>query len=136
MKQLETTVDEVLRNAIQSEVETRVYYQALAERTREAAVRKRFAIEAYRSQLSAEEMDTVVRYNERRGGERIWIAQETEGLVPSLLEQTGIQAGNPAASFGRRFECAAHYLAGRARAACRRAQLNLRGGRINAPQTN
>ena len=33
MKPLETTVEEVLRTAIQSEVETRVYYQMLAERT-------------------------------------------------------------------------------------------------------
>jgi rubrerythrin len=41
MKPLETTVEEVLRTAIQSEVETRVYYQALAERTGDAAVRKR-----------------------------------------------------------------------------------------------
>lgn len=41
MKPLETTVEEVLRKAIQSEVETRVYYQALAERTADPAVRKR-----------------------------------------------------------------------------------------------
>src|ERR1700686_1357765 len=41
MKPLETTVEEVLRNAIQSEVETRVYYQKLAERARSAEVRKR-----------------------------------------------------------------------------------------------
>src|SRR5215212_307206 len=32
MKPLETSVEEVLRKAIQSEVETRVYYQKLAER--------------------------------------------------------------------------------------------------------
>ena len=32
MKPLETTVEEVLRNAIQSEIETRVYYQKMAER--------------------------------------------------------------------------------------------------------
>jgi len=41
MKALETTVEEVLRNAIQSEVETRVYYQKLAERAGSAEVRKR-----------------------------------------------------------------------------------------------
>ena len=41
MKPLETTVEEVLRNAIQSEVETRAYYQALAQRTGDAAVRRR-----------------------------------------------------------------------------------------------
>src|SRR5215813_4504344 len=41
MKPLETTVEEVLRKAIQSEVETRVYYQHLAERAGSEAVRKR-----------------------------------------------------------------------------------------------
>jgi rubrerythrin len=41
MKKLETTVEEVLLKAIESEVETRVYYQKLAERTREPDVRKR-----------------------------------------------------------------------------------------------
>lgn len=41
MKPLETTVEEVLREAIQSEVETRVYYQKLAERAATADVRKR-----------------------------------------------------------------------------------------------
>jgi rubrerythrin len=41
MKPLETTVEEVLREAIQSEVETRVYYQKMAERTALPEVRKR-----------------------------------------------------------------------------------------------
>jgi rubrerythrin len=41
MKPLETTVEEVLRNAIQSEVETRAYYQKMAERAGSDAVRKR-----------------------------------------------------------------------------------------------
>src|SRR2546421_444343 len=41
MKPLETTVEEVLRNAIQSEVETRVYYQKIAERAGTPEVRKR-----------------------------------------------------------------------------------------------
>lgn len=41
MKPLETTVEEVLRKAIQSEVETRVYYQKLAERAASPAVRRR-----------------------------------------------------------------------------------------------
>jgi rubrerythrin len=41
MKPLETTVEEVLRDAIQSEVETRAYYQKMAERTHEPPVRKR-----------------------------------------------------------------------------------------------
>ena len=41
MKPLETTVEEVLRKAIQSEVETRVYYQKLADRAASPAVRTR-----------------------------------------------------------------------------------------------
>ncbi|HXG58959.1 MAG TPA: ferritin family protein [Thermoanaerobaculia bacterium] len=41
MKPLETTVEEVLRKAIQSEVDTRAYYQKLAERAATPEVRKR-----------------------------------------------------------------------------------------------
>lgn len=41
MKPLQTTVEEVLRQAIQSEVETRVYYQKMAERAGTPEVRKR-----------------------------------------------------------------------------------------------
>jgi rubrerythrin len=41
MKPLETTVEEVLRQAIQSEVETRVYYRKLAERAATPEVRQR-----------------------------------------------------------------------------------------------
>ena len=41
MKPLDTTVEEVLRKAIQSEVETRVYYQKMAERAGSPDVRKR-----------------------------------------------------------------------------------------------
>jgi rubrerythrin len=41
VKPLETNVEEVLRDAIQSEVETRVYYQTLAERAATPEVRKR-----------------------------------------------------------------------------------------------
>lgn len=41
MKPLETTVEEVLRQAIQSEVETRVYYQKMADRAASPEVRGR-----------------------------------------------------------------------------------------------
>ena len=41
MKPLETTVEEVLRKAIQSEIETRAYYQKMAERAGSPDVRKR-----------------------------------------------------------------------------------------------
>jgi rubrerythrin len=41
MKPLETTIEEVLRKAIQSEVETRVFYQKLAERAGSPDVRQR-----------------------------------------------------------------------------------------------
>lgn len=41
MKPLDTTVEEVLRKAIQSEIETRAYYQKMAERAGTPEVRKR-----------------------------------------------------------------------------------------------
>ena len=41
MKPLETTIEEVLREAIQSEVETRVYYKKMAERAGTEQARKR-----------------------------------------------------------------------------------------------
>lgn len=41
MKPLETTVEEVLRKAIQSEVESRVYFKLLADRAATPDVRKR-----------------------------------------------------------------------------------------------
>src|SRR6267142_3771814 len=41
MKPLETNVEEVLRQAIQSEVETRVYYQKMAEGAGSPEVRQR-----------------------------------------------------------------------------------------------
>jgi rubrerythrin len=41
MKPLETTVEEVLRKAIESEVETRLYYQKMAERAGSPEARKR-----------------------------------------------------------------------------------------------
>lgn len=41
MKPLDTTPEEVLRQAIQSEAETRVYYQKMAERAGSPAVRAR-----------------------------------------------------------------------------------------------
>ena len=41
MKPLETTVEEVLRKAIQSEVDTRVYYQKMADRAGSPEVRNR-----------------------------------------------------------------------------------------------
>ena len=41
MKPLETTVEEVLRQAIRSEVETRLFYQKLAERAATPEVRSR-----------------------------------------------------------------------------------------------
>ena len=41
MKALETTVEEVLRKAIQSEVEARCFYQKMAERAATPAVRRR-----------------------------------------------------------------------------------------------
>jgi rubrerythrin len=64
MKPLETTVEEVLRDAIQSEVETRVYYQKLAERAATDDVRKRLLQLAdmelvHRAKLERKYRDTI-----------------------------------------------------------------------------
>jgi rubrerythrin len=64
MKPLETTVEEVLRLAIQSEVETRVYYQKMAERTASPLVRERMlqladAELVHRAKLERKYRDTI-----------------------------------------------------------------------------
>ena len=64
MKPLETTVEEVLRYAIQSEVETRCYYQMMAERAGSDAVRKRMleladAELVHRAKLERKYLDTL-----------------------------------------------------------------------------
>jgi rubrerythrin len=64
MKPLETTIEEVLREAIQSEVETRVYYLKLAERTSEPEVSRRLLQLAdgelvHRAKLERRYRDTI-----------------------------------------------------------------------------
>ena len=65
MKALETTVEEVLRKAIQSEVETRVYYQKLAERAGTAEVRKRMLQLSYAELVHRAKMER--KYREELG---------------------------------------------------------------------
>jgi rubrerythrin len=64
MKPLETTIEEVIREAIQSEVETRVYYLKLAERTSEPEVSRRLLQLAdgelvHRAKLERRYRDTI-----------------------------------------------------------------------------
>jgi rubrerythrin len=64
MKPLETTVEEVLRQAILSEVETRVFYQKLAERAASPEVRARMLqlsdVElVHRAKLERKYRDTI-----------------------------------------------------------------------------
>ncbi len=64
MKALETTVEQVLREAIQSEVETRVYYQKMAERAGAPDVRQRLLQLAdvelvHRAKLERKYRDTI-----------------------------------------------------------------------------
>jgi rubrerythrin len=64
MKPLETTVEEVLREAIQSEVETRIYYQKMAERAATPDVRQRLLQLAdielvHRAKLERKYRDTI-----------------------------------------------------------------------------
>lgn len=97
---------------------------------------KRFAIGAYGSQLSGAQIDAVIGYGERLGGERLWGTTVLDGMLPAL-ERAGVEAGSGAA--WRLVQCAAHGAADRARAVYRRAmrtrllRTSLRGG-VNAPQ--
>ncbi len=101
----------------------------------EAAARKRYAIEAYRSQLSETQFDSVMGYGARLGGERLWGAEALEESIPAI-ERTGIEAGWAAAAWRRQLHCATHAALNRAMALRRRATgWSFRGG-INAPQTN
>jgi rubrerythrin len=61
MKPLETTVEEVLRKAIQSEIETRAYYQKMAERAGTPDVRKRMLQLADNEQLHRAKMERKYR---------------------------------------------------------------------------
>lgn len=102
-------------------------------RDREAASRKRFAIEAYGSQLAACQFDSVIEYGALRGGERLWSAGESG--IPGV-EDAGIATGRFGAIWSRRLQCAAHAAARRSRWAVRRATELVSGGGVNAPQTN
>jgi LmbE family N-acetylglucosaminyl deacetylase len=126
----------ILRAADRAASRCNAALRAFLARDREAAARKRFAIEAYRSQLEASQLDAVIGYGELRGGaERIWMTSGTEELVPAPLETTGLATGPAIAAMRRRLHCAGHQAAGRARAAGRHiAQLTSRGGGVNAPQ--
>lgn len=109
-------------------------FRGAVVRDEEAAARKRFAIESYRSQLSRPQFDSVIRYGAKMGGERIWGLNGLDG-IPSL-EPGGLEAGVFTSSWRRKLQCAAHAAANRTRAVCRRAaEWRLRGG-IDAPQTN
>lgn len=77
MKPLETTIEEVLRKAIQSEVETRVVYQKLAERAGSPEVRQRM--------LQLSDMELVHRAKmERR-------YRETIGAEPPAPDPVAIE---------------------------------------------
>jgi LmbE family N-acetylglucosaminyl deacetylase len=100
-----------------------------------ATARKRYAIEAYRSQLSPTQFDAVIRYGARLGGERVWGGKGLEESIPAV-EFAGIETGSISAAWQRRIHCATHTAASRARAICRRATAWSLGGGLDAPQTN
>jgi rubrerythrin len=77
MKPLDTTVEEVLRKAIQSELDTRVYYQKMAERAGSPMVRTRL--------LQLADLELVHRAKmERKYREEI--GQEPPVLAPGNVE--------------------------------------------------
>jgi LmbE family N-acetylglucosaminyl deacetylase len=107
--------------------------RAMLARDREGAARKRFAIEAYGSQLTPSQFDSVIGYAGRRGGaERMWLADGAQELIPAPLETTDIVVGQPAEAIRRRAGCAVHRVADRLGHYA--ARLSLRGGGVNAPQ--
>ncbi|MEA2237020.1 MAG: Rubrerythrin [Thermoanaerobaculia bacterium] len=83
MKPLDTTVEEVLRKAIQSEVETRVYYQKMAERAGSPMVRTRMLQLADKELVHRAKMER--RYREETGQEPPALAPANVELPPDLV---------------------------------------------------
>jgi rubrerythrin len=84
MKPLETTAEEVLAKAIQSEVETRVYYQKLAERAGSPEVRKRMLQLADGELVHRAKMER--RYREETGQTPPELLPVTIELAPDLID--------------------------------------------------
>jgi LmbE family N-acetylglucosaminyl deacetylase len=121
-------------DAVASRIGSRLQGRLVTDR--EAASRKRFAIEAYRSQLSDGQFDAVIAYGARRGGERLWGARQWPSPVPAP-EDGGVEAGAAGALWRRRLQCAAHAGATRLGAAARHVIESISGrGGVHAPQTN
>ena len=83
MKPLDTTVEEVLRKAIQSEVETRVYYQKMAQRAGSPMVRTRMLQLADAELVHRAKMER--KYREETGLEPPALAPATVELPPDLV---------------------------------------------------
>lgn len=90
MKALETTVEEVLRKAIQSEVETRLYYQKMAERAGSPEVRKRMLDLADGELVHRAKLER--RYRQSIGSEVADPEAVHVDLPPDLVELTLSQA--------------------------------------------
>jgi len=83
MKPLDTTVEEVLRKAIQSEVETRVYYQKMAERAGSPTVRTRMLQLADAELVHRAKMER--KYREQIGQEPPILVAGNVELPPDLI---------------------------------------------------
>src|ERR1700682_1621042 len=88
MKPLETNVEEVLRQDIQSEVETRVYYQKMAERAGSPDVRARM--------LELADLELLHRAKlERKYREVIGSSPPDPGAVPFALSSERVDLDMP-----------------------------------------
>jgi rubrerythrin len=90
MKALETTVEEVLRKAIQSEIETRLYYQKMAERAGTPEVRRYLLDLADREIVHRAKLER--RYRETIGAEAPPPEPATVELPADIADLTLVQA--------------------------------------------
>ena len=112
MKPLETTVEEVLRKAIQSEVDTRVYYQKLAERAGSPMVRKRMLQLADAELVHRAKMER--KYREEIGAEPPTPATPSIELPPDLVDLDIVRALKHALERERESESYFRFMAERA----------------------
>jgi rubrerythrin len=106
MKPLETTVEEVLRNAIQAEAETRVFFQKMAERTSLSAVRRRMleladAELVHRAKLERKYRDTVGRDAPEPQPVNLVLPPELDNLDLSRALKTALERERDSESYFR-----------------------------------
>jgi LmbE family N-acetylglucosaminyl deacetylase len=101
------------------------------------APRKRFAIEAYRSQVSAEQLQSVTGYGDCHGGERVWMAAPQVRDFPVRIDSIVTRSSAGAAAMARRLQCISHRAGERATAVLRHiVEVSSRKGGIHVQESN